>query len=415
MIVGSSFFPFIKKRLDFERLNLTTSASMSFKVLQKKADLCFEISSEGELEQSRALIERALKLNKSIEILYSSPSVEGKCHNLYLGYPDQVRVLRIPFLSFSPFSFLYFQSVWQWVTSDVIIFCRYDFFPELLLFKYLGKKLILISGAFKKMNWYKRESFKLFSSIVAATDLECENFKKLGFLSNDQVKSCDFRILRILERKNKAQALLSSKENIQDYLNDLKIIPMDQKIILGSAWASDLTILDDQKLIEDLKNNLLHLCIVPHILSNENLNVLKDKLNHMVKSDNLVQIYDGSKPFVKSPIILFKTSGILCELYSLFQVSYVGGGYERSIHSVLEPFFMHAEVIVGPKIHRSTELDLVREILPDEIHVLKSPNSFYNLFMSIRNKKLNTIMRTASAKKGLDQSEELFKVLIEGV
>ncbi|MBC7712890.1 MAG: hypothetical protein H7177_06100 [Rhizobacter sp.] len=362
--------------MNFERKNLGNESSLPF----ESAHYCFEVSSEGELEQVRPLIEKVLSNHKKIEIIYSSPSVENKVNNFYKQYPEQVRVLRMPLLSGSIISFLYFQSVWSWVSAPVIVFCRYDFFPELLLFKLFRKRFILVSGAFKKTSWYKISSFKLFDVVIAATDTEKKNFENL-LGDKATVYSCDFRIPRITERFIKSEETLATKTSLQNYLQKLKSIPAKEKIILGSAWKSDLAILNSAKLIDDVKAGRMHLLLAPHKLDEQSIASLKDECERLFGS-SLVEVVSDSTPYQKSPVVILKMSGILCELYSFFSMTYVGGGYERSIHSVLEPFFSNNLVITGPLISRSTEYDLAHEIAPDEIHVLNNPESFYTIIES---------------------------------
>ena len=376
VIILRPLVPFFKTRLNFERQNLIDEASL----INFEAHYCFEISSEGELEQVRPLIEAVLKNNKRIEIIYSSPSVDTKIHNLYNQYKDQVRLLRMPLLSGSLLSFLYFQSVWSWVSAPVIIFCRYDFFPELLLFKLFRKKFVLVSGAFKKTSWYKLSSFKLFNVVIAATDVEKNNFETL---LNKQAKvfSCDFRIPRIAQRFANADKTLAEKSFLVPYINKLKSLPAKNKLILGSAWQSDLSVLNNPKLIEEVKAGRLHLTIAPHKLDSQFVTDLKSSCQEIFGA-NHVEVVSADNPYQDAPVVILQMSGILCELYSVFSMAYVGGGYERSIHSVLEPFFSNNIVVTGPKIKRSTEYDLAAEIAPDEIHVLNNPESFYTIIES---------------------------------
>ena len=370
-------FPFIQKRLKFERKNFLEASAKGF----QKSDFCFEISSEGELEQVRPMLQAALEAHKKIEILYSSPSVESKCQVFYSQYPENVRLLRLPLLSSFPVDFVYFRSIWGWVKSPVVVFCRYDFFPELLMLKLFGKKFVLISGAFKKTSWFKIQSFKFFDVVVAATNQEKEKFTEL-LGTRSEVYSCDFRVPRIAERKNKAQETLAKKTSLNSYIEKLRALPVTDKIILGSAWASDLDILKNRDLIKKVKNKQMHLLLAPHKLDDDFSRVLKEKCLEIFGSDT-VEIVNDESPYKGCPVVILQMGGILCELYSLFKVSYVGGGYERSIHSVLEPFFLDNVVVTGPSIQRSTEFDLAYEIAPLEIHVLKTPESFYTIIESI--------------------------------
>ena len=405
VIILRPIVPFFKHRLNFERKNLIDEASLAF----TDAHYCFEVSSEGELEQVRPLIEAVLKKDKRIEILYSSPSVETKCQHLYQLYPDNVRVLRMPLLSGAPLSFLYFQSIWSWVSAPVIVFCRYDFFPELLLLKFFKKKFVLVSGAFKKTSWYKISSFKFFDIVIAATEFEKKNFEEL-LDGKARIFSCDFRVPRIVDRFQNADQTLKSKMGLASYLDHLKKIPLEQKIILGSAWPSDLAILKNERLISAVKSGKLHLLIAPHKLDQASLMAIKELCENYFGSER-VAVVNEQTPYTGASVVILQMSGILCELYSLFGQSYVGGGYERSIHSVLEPFFSNNLVIVGPKVQRSTEFDLAFEVAPSEIHVLNDAESFYTIIESSDLTKLNLDAR----RKFRDHTQVEMKLIINEI
>ena len=89
----------LRARIDFERKNFIEIECRSFRLDGLCADYCFEVSSEGELEQIRPLLEDFLRKNKRIELIFASPSVETKCQKLAKLYPDQLRILRMPLAS----------------------------------------------------------------------------------------------------------------------------------------------------------------------------------------------------------------------------------------------------------------------------------------------------------------------------
>lgn len=411
LIVFRNFVPALGKRIDFERKNLLEESGRSFKKDLLIADYCFEVSSEGELEQVRPLIEVFLKKQKKIEILFASPSVEKKCLNMALAHRDQIRIMRLPIASFAPFEFLFFQSPWAFVTAPVILFCRYDFYPELLSFKWLGKKLILLSASSKKSTWFKGEAFKCFNVIVASNHSEEAFFKALN--PEVPVYSFDFRIPRIFDRIQKAPATLSNVPEIQSYLQFLKRWPLEQLIIFGSAWGSDLDLLNDPRFKADLMNKKLHLLIVPHSLSPESIQGQMQKLESFFPGVALHEIKAG-RPLVdesilnnEPSIVVLNVSGVLCELYTLFKFAYVGGGFERSIHSVLEPYLSGARVFTGPKVHRSTEFDFILDCSPDEIHLLKNGESFYNLFKTYNERDVNQDVRSSLKQSSKAQMENI--------
>ncbi len=411
IVVIRPLVPFIRKRLNFERKNFLEESSLSFKRENLKADYCFEVSSEGELEQVRPLLEAVLQKEKRVEIIFSSPSVETKCQAIYKERPLQVRLLRLPILSSSPFSLLYFQSVWEWVSAPVVVFCRYDFFPELLMMKFFGKKFVLVSGAFKKMSWYKRECFKFFDTVVAATDNEAVLFKNL-LGKNAKVYSCDFRIPRITDRANNAQLAFDKKPFLKNYLDKLKSLPASEKIIFGSMWASDLAVLRNDKLLSLVREKKMNLLLVPHKLDDEFVLSLKEACEVYFGASH-VQLVSEATPYDnQASVVILQTGGVLCELYTLFSASYVGGGYERSIHSVLEPFFSNNAVVVGPKTQRSTEIDLALEVVPGEIHVLSRADSFYNVIESINLSSMDLNARERFRQKTAEEMQAIIKGLL---
>lgn len=398
----------LNKRILFERKNLVEETSRSFHRDSLKADYCFEVSSEGELEQVRPVIEFFLQQKKRIEILFASPSVESKCLKLAVDHPEQIRILRVPIASFFPFQFLFFQSPWQWVSAPKILFCRYDFFPELLSFKFFGKKLILLSAANKKPSWFKSECHAFFDLIVAANKTEESLFR-----NNPKVKKLfafDFRVPRIFDRINAASLTLKAIPDLSDYLQYLSTLKSSDKLILGSAWVSDLAILNSKEMSERILKGELHLLVVPHNLSAQSIIDIRTKLKELMPKVPVFEISKTINEFSGLPgIVLLNRSGILCELYSYFKLSYVGGGYERSIHSVLEPYLSGAQVFVGPTIHRSTEYDFIKELTPGEIHLLNNPESFYNLFKEAALSESDTSVRLNLLKNAKLKMQAIIK------
>ena len=400
LVLSQVFILIPHHRKDFELKNLEQTACRSFKQDKVIADFCFEVSSEGELEQVRPLFLYYLHQGKKMELIFSSPSVESKCIALQSQYPEQVRIFRLPLIT--P------QFLNKWITAPVVLFCRYDFFPELLLLKLSGKKFILLSGAVKKNNWFKSRVFGLFDIIVAATTREAERFKNIN--PKAQVFSFDFRIQRINERWMKAPDTLSAIPVLQSYLAFLKTIPQEDRIIIGSAWPSDLAIFNNSEFIEDIKKSKVHILLVPHQLGKESIRVIQDYLIKLGLRDDVSVLSENKKT---TAITILNMSGVLCELYGLFSESYIGGGYERSIHSVFEPFFSGNQVYVGPKIHRSTEYDLLAEIAPHEIHVLFHPEQFYTIYMNNKNKSLDLNLRNLWRLEAAVKIEEIAKAITQ--
>lgn len=82
----------VRERIRFEKKN--KKENKSFREDGQVADYAFEISSEGELEQVKAIIEKLLTENYKIELIYCSKSVEKQCQVLADKYPKVLRTFR---------------------------------------------------------------------------------------------------------------------------------------------------------------------------------------------------------------------------------------------------------------------------------------------------------------------------------
>ncbi|MBL0060172.1 MAG: hypothetical protein IPP40_01390 [bacterium] len=58
---------------------------------------------------------------------------------------------------------------------------------------------------------------------------------------------------------------------------------------------------------------------------------------------------------INSDIIIVNRSGILADVYQYGILAFVGGGFDRGVHSVLEPMAHGLKVLCGPKIDVSRE------------------------------------------------------------
>jgi 3-deoxy-D-manno-octulosonic-acid transferase len=357
----------VEDRERFEKKNKFESLAYSFKEINQQADLCFEFSSEGEFQQVAPLIDDALAAGKKIELVFFSPSVEKAIIRLAFKYPRQVRYLRFPFLRLFPF--IGRRSFTSWITAKTLIMVRYDLFPELLLWAFKkNHELIMVWMTFKKERSQKREiSFwkKLFlreaSRIVYAGGEDLIQAQELGYKG----RVFDFRIEQIKRRIKDKELKL---KNLFPLYNDFKIHldKFDKKIILGNAWPSDMF------LLRDLPSDYL-LVIVPHQLSEEILNLFRETLDNLGRE--VFEINNQTTQFEIASSILINKKGILCELYADFPYSYVGGGFEGSIHSVLEPLVAQSSKIAcGPFHHRSTEYDIALEC--GKITEVKTPEQF---------------------------------------
>jgi len=368
----ASIIPRLRKRKLFEQLNEVLASSQSFKNKQMAAHLCFEVSSEGEWEQVAMLAKEEIARGKYIEIIYSSPSLERKMNSLYDQFPLQVRCLRLPI--FSP------SLLGDWVTASTLVFCRYDFFPELLALKWQKRmKLVLMSATLKGKNlksfisrYYLKSLYSLFDFIYTSTENDRARFIKLG-LDPQKINKFELRDRQIISRQEMAVETFKQK-GMNPFYSFLTSLPREKRIVLGSCWPNEMEIFKAEIFQKKILSSEVLVVLAPHKLGEDFLLELTKQLKRMAPQVPLQRVDFNSKSFDKGSILLCEYPGVLCETYSFFGSSYVGGGFGRSIHSVSEPFWGGCRIIIGPKTHRSTEYDFVAENCREDISVVSQLN-----------------------------------------
>lgn len=368
-------------RVEFEHNNLLR------RPLLEKADFAFEVSSEGELEQVFPLIQSLIKRHKTIELVYASESVDEKIRALVKKYPQQVRSFILPILGYQPWSKLH--NVRLWLTAEHLFLCRYDFFPELIDYGIKKSQTFnLISASMKgqeSKNFlakvYYKWCMRSFDKIVAVSQSEKDKLINDLNISPKDIEVFDFRILQITNRLQLYQETLDQKwplwRKFREVLNIRSQEENKKKLILGSYWSEEF------ELIKNLSANTI-LAIVPHQLGKEKIENLKTKmqLEHIPFLELNLETESIDLEF--KGVYLINLKGILCELYSLFDVAYVGGGFGLSVHSVLEPYIAGCKVFTGPKVHRSSEFDTISDYDSGSI---QSYNSLGELVEALKNIK----------------------------
>lgn len=395
----------IKLRLDFESKNFNSEASISFKISNEKALYAFEVSSEGELEQVKPVLIEALNYGSKVELIYCSESVEKQCITLYEKYSTNLRILRLPILSFNPFSKF---NPNNWLTASSFYLCRYDFFPELI---HYGRKkdieFYLLAGTLKNseakennfiLKWYTEYVYNSFSKILMATENDRDRAIRKYNISEDNIMSYDFRPMQIFNRSENFKVTLAGKsEAVSQYCKLIETGKKEDHFIFGSFW-NDENILTSK--IDILLKQGKHLAIAPHKLDAESIKEIKAsiatissqpvyELNDLLSKEDVKNCLASLKENPGVMILNFK--GILCELYNHFGHAYIAGGYRLSVHSLLEPFIANCMVYCGPKVHRSTEYDLIRQQNPDHIQIIENEKLVIDSILKVELSQLSNI------------------------
>lgn len=302
----------------------------------------FHVSSLGEFEQARPVIEKLKASTKELEVILTFFSPSG------FTIRSDYSLARVFYL---PADLPGHADTWlSMVEPDLAVFVKYDLWPGFL--KSLKKRnipAILFSA-----HWVRGQTFASynlpptrsllfgFNQIFLQHGKDLEYFRRKGF-SNISVAG-DTRIDRCLVLPKESMA------KIPESL--LALAPFD--LVAGSTWPPD------EKLLIELRNQLsIRILIAPHDVSKENIDRLFKVFQ--LKSIEAVRFSDLDTQSLIPDVVVIDSIGMLAYLYSLGHVAYIGGGFGSGIHNILEPMAHGKPVIFGPAYKRFPEAQAMVE------------------------------------------------------
>jgi 3-deoxy-D-manno-octulosonic-acid transferase len=325
---------------------------------KKSLRIWFHVSSLGEFEQARPVMEDLKRVHPQIELIltFFSPSGYEIRKNYLLA-----KVFYLP--ADLPGNAKKWVSV---IHPDLAVFVKYDLWPGYL--STLVKSnipFLLISAHFRPgslSSWSippTSQLLKKAKAIFLQDAIGMEEIKRKGF-ENIRVAG-DTRIDRTLEIAQDAQ------QHIPKYL--LQSGPFD--LIAGSTWEED-----DHILIPVIEKLKLKVILAPHDVSESRISRLMHRLHvpaarmsNMTMSDDAIQV------------LVADNIGMLAYLYALGKIAYVGGGFGKGIHNILEPAAHHLPIIFGPKYRKFPEADSMIQSgaalsIQNEVDLLNAIGSF---------------------------------------
>ncbi|MCP4914089.1 MAG: hypothetical protein GY909_13335 [Oligoflexia bacterium] len=337
--------------------------------VSKNIDHIIQYSSEGELEQVKFPLS-LLDNKERLLLVHTSPSVREK--TIELSEELQCHYCLNPLMN--PLAlWLFFTSFRKGLKSVWMV--RYDFWP---VFFFLGssKKVetTLFSFTYKGNENAKMTAAKsFFDRVYCATKKDQDKLNSQGVKGETLVR--EFRIPQILHRIDRV-----SEHNLS--------LVKDLNLYIGSQlWENDFFLFDQEDFANFIKENSIHFYIAPHSFKGDDLLKLVSKLEHFSQQYG-IPLYQVDSLHKKKELgdygIIFSTAkGILCEVSTYAKFVYVGGGFGRSIHSILEPFLAAPFVTCGPKTFRSTEFDLATEFDHQQSFRMTKVNTASELMASL--------------------------------
>lgn len=299
------------------------------------------VSSVGELEQIRPAIEAMP--GKEIVLSYFSTSLP--------------RLLKdFSFVHFADYLPLDFQSnmdeLMALVKPKVLVLNRYDIWPNhLAAAKKMNVPVILVNASTPPLGvwgrtslWLRRGLFQevhawtFVDSVAAAAWEPYVKDKARGLVTGNP------RVDRALSRVDLALSQKKASEKLK-FWQKRKFC-----LVAGSTWAEDEhLLLAAWSKLGSLERSLV---IVPHEPTPEHLHKLEKNL---AKSGLTFSLFSQLNQPVNPDVLIVDQRGFLAEIYGVGNLAYVGGGFGKQIHSIIEPVAHGLPVAFGPNYQRSPE------------------------------------------------------------
>ena len=297
----------------------------------------FHCASLGEFEQGRPVLEALRKEHPKAYILLTFFSPSG--YEIRKDYPYADKILYLPLDT--PRRAKRFIGTFE---PDAAVFVKYEFWYFYLReLKRRDIPIFLISAVFRENQWF----FKFYGSfftqmlgwykmIFVQDNASLNLLRQKGF--DRCIQSGDTRFDRVVQiaRKPKKTDIASR-------------FARGQKVIVaGSTWPED-----EQILIPYIRQSVgkYRWIIAPHEIGTAHLEAIQKGLGSL----GILFSQADQTDFTEKEVLVIDNVGMLSSLYALGQIAYIGGGFGRGIHNILEAAVYGIPVIFGPNYTKFRE------------------------------------------------------------
>jgi 3-deoxy-D-manno-octulosonic-acid transferase len=302
------------------------------------------VSSVGELEQARPVIEHLTAGGKhSVVLSYFSSSVPRLVKDWsFVSYADYLP-LDTPEAM---------RELMGLIRPRALVLNRYDLWPNhVLAANELGVPVVLINASTPPLGWFGWMSLlvrrPLFTAIDGWTFVDAAaaaNWEPYINLPARGLVAGDPRVDRALARAEQAIAAGKATEKLALWKRG------EFCLVAGSTWPPDEDVLlAAWRGVKGSKS----LVIVPHEPDEPHIIRLERELAYRrLTHVRFSRLAADSPP---AEVLIVDQRGFLAEIYGVGDLAYVGGGFTRHIHSIVEPV-AHAKLVAfGPRFARSPE------------------------------------------------------------
>ncbi|MDA3779752.1 MAG: 3-deoxy-D-manno-octulosonic acid transferase, partial [Bacteroidales bacterium] len=306
----------------------------------------FHCASLGEFEQGRPLIEKLKKEHPEYKILLTFFSPSGFEIRKNYRMADYIFYLPVD----TPKNAKKFVDL---VKPDIVFFIKYEFwFNFLKEIKKNNIPLYVVSAIFRNkqsfFKWYGKRYRKELAAISHFFVQDDESKRLLAKINiNNVTVTGDTRFDRVYEISKQSKEL----PIINNFKNDTQVF------IAGSTWKPDEEIITSYI---NKNHNKIKFIIAPHEIDETNIRRIENSI-----ADNIPVVrYSNAneKDLSSVRVLIVDNIGLLSSIYKYANIAYIGGGFGKGIHNILEAACYSIPVIFGSNYYKFNEaVELVKK------------------------------------------------------
>ncbi|MCS7163223.1 MAG: hypothetical protein NZ958_07880 [Bacteroidia bacterium] len=301
----------------------------------KRKVLWLHCASVGEFEQGRVIMEYLLtKLSQRpfLVVTFFSPSGWERYTSQTYPQADWIGPL--------PLDLPWVMRRWvRLLRPQAVFFVKYDLWPNLLHQLYVHNcPMYLLSAHVEPLHglrwWWKKKLLRYMTHIFVQTQADWVKLSTAGFIQS--TLTGDSRLIRVRQLAENWLPI----SGIQNWIGDKFCI------IGGSVWEADVRFL--AQAYEFLRGYSIRWILVPHEVSARQIEFIR-----RIWPVRCAQYTHESWDFADT--LILDTTGMLGYLYAYGHVAWIGGGFGRGIHNILEAIIYRKPVFFGPNYKSFSE------------------------------------------------------------
>lgn len=324
-----------------------------FKQIDQNKDIYwFHAASLGEFYQVKPVLEglKEVEPNCITLISFSSPS----------GY-DNAKSDAIDLRIYMPFDFPWSVKKSLKITKPKkVIFASYDIWPNMVWISENRQVHTNIFAARVKDGSLKLKPgflgfyesvYRSISTIYTVAD---KDFNRMSFIVGEREKP----VIRSLGNPRYDMVMKTADEFTRHHQQS--VLSRCKRIVIGSSHSEDDTYLIP--VLADLMTEYPELKVLyaPHEPLEPELERIQNSFSSL-GYDSTIFKKKKSLNLPDNRLLILGVVGVLSKLYWQGQIAYIGGGFSKGIHNVMEPAIARLPIIFGPKYYHAHEAEELLE------------------------------------------------------